>query len=465
MALEKILTTDVANDGRIKINNMVDELVAVKSTNTTIQGNVSALETKLATTSSQNTVGSVVYRPSGFSLTGTNLDNRIFTDGNIFWTDYNVSESKAVFGATYYVDPINGSNANAGTKEAPMQSIKAAYDKSDVGTIMLKGGNHFRYNSTWLTTVSKNINIIGYDGTPKLIMADKLTFVKNGTYGNVYEASRAGVGNVVDISKPFDNGYKPYKKVTSIADVNATIYTWYSDGTKVYVNSGGVPDSNNVVGLLISENIKLTGTMTYFYIENCEVIGGARPFRSEAESCKVYAINTKFIHSAQTNGNGVEIVGGDRAIFQNCVASHNYMDGFNYHKGLVNSTIPYFIEIDCIGSNNGSGKGTAGSQSNNGSTAHDGVKGIRVNGTYAHNDGGNVADVNAGTETWNLGVTGFESYQTSDFQTTTGAKMWLDNCKGFGSTNSIESVNAEDRIYIRRGEYVRTSIAGVEVVY
>src|SRR5699024_11588359 len=58
--------------------------------------------------------------------------------------------------------------------------------------------------------------------------------------------------------------------------------------------------------------------------------------------------NCKLSYSIQSNGNGIEMVGGKYCISKNTEISQQMMDGFNYHKG-ANGELPYFIEIDCVG--------------------------------------------------------------------------------------------------------------------
>ena len=162
--------------------------------------------------------------------------------------------------------------------------------------------------------------------------------------------------------------------------------------------------------------------------------------------------------------NGLTVTGGKNVIVQNCQAYNNGYDGFNYHVGKDRS-LPLITEINCMAFENGSDKGTSGSKSNNGTTTHDGITSIRVNGVYARNDGGNVADVNEGTKSWNIGCSAFESYQGKDFQTASGSDMWLENCIAYGSENSINSYDENSVIYTRSGDFKNKLIIGKEIKY
>ena len=400
-----------------------------------------------------------VEKPEGFSLEHNELSNKIYTDGKHFIVDYSVEDERKEFGKVYYVDQENGDNANGGNlPDDALSSLRVAYNKSDVGTIVVMGTN-FRYNGLLLPGISKNINIIGYDKDSKIILADILNYTKESGYNNVYSAKRAGVGGVIDLSKKENGGYHAYEEVASIDEVDITPSSFTTSGGYVYVHHENEPNSKTLVTTLNSPNILIPSDgANYIYLDNIEIIGGLRPFRSESESAEIYCRNVKFLHGTALNGNGVEVVGGRKVILENCHASQNPLDGFNYHKG-ANGSLPYFVEINCAGNNNGKYRGTNGSRSDNGSTAHDGIKGIRINGVYANNDGGTIADVNEGTETWNLGVTAFNSLQGSDFLTSTGAKMWLDHCVSFGTSRSVNAINENDMVFTRNCTFKGT-IAG-----
>lgn len=400
-----------------------------------------------------------VLQPTDFTLEDHELSGAVYTNGDYFVTDYIVRDERKEFGKVYYVDQKNGDNSNDGlTPDKALASMSTAYNKTDVGTIVVIG-MVCRYNGTYLMNLTKDINIIGYNEEAKLIMADLLSYQKESGYNNVYSAVRAGVGGVVDLSKKVNGGYESYTRVETVDEVESNPRTFTTLDGKVYVNHNKTPISDELISTLTSSNLTIPPTgASYVYMENIEIIGGARPFRNENENAELYFYNVKFLHGTQSNGNGLEIVGGKKVISERCHASHNAMDGFNYHKGKTGS-LPYFIEINCSGNNNGALKGTGGSRSDNGSTAHDGVKGIRLNGIYGNNDGGTIADVNEGTETWNLGVTAFNSLQGSDFLTSTGAKMWLDHCVSFGTSRSVNAINENDMVFTRNCTFKGT-IAG-----
>jgi len=392
--------------------------------------------------------GVLLKIPNGFTGTPKQLVNRIYKDefGQPF-TDYDVTESKLNKGKTYYVDYQNGSDYSDGlTKETAFKSFKKAAGMADVGEVRFKGGKHFRYNSAWPATITRSINMTSYDGIAQLIMADEIEWSLVSGYSNVYTINRSAVGKVIDLSRKVGTSYKEFKKVNSIDEVQSTVDSYYYDGSNVYARYSVQPKKDELVALLQSDNVRITTNLDYFYMQDLELIGGNRPYRNESEVSEEYFKNVKFLHATAINGNGYEIVGGKTAIAQKCIASSNVLDGFNYHVGATGS-IPLIAEIDCLAEENGIDKGAISGKSNNGSTLHDGVKGVRINGIYAKNDGGNIADVNTGTQSWNLGVSAFDSYQNADFMLS-DSELWLDGCTCYGSVLGLQ-VGNNSTAYVR----------------
>jgi len=429
---------------------------------------INAIKEKISSNKESNEKGVTIsyHQPSEFNLKDHILKGKIYTDGKSkFRTDLDVSTLKNPTGQTYYVSG-NGSNSNDGLSESnPLADIYAAMKKTDVNTIMIDGNyTYYRSSGYAMGEVSNNINIIGYNGKPRIIAADSLNFSKTSGYTNVYQASRSAVSRIINVNETDDNGdYIELKKVNSISEVEQSPNSWFTSSGIVYVNYSDEQIDNHIACLMNINLLRISGDYNV-YLENLEFVGGSRNIRYETSTGSLVMNDVKLSYSSQSNGNGLEMVGGTYVISYKCESSKQMMDGFNYHKG-ANGELPYFIEIDCIGRDNGFEQGTGGSKSNNGSTAHDGIKGIRLNGLYARNDGGNVADVNVGTQTWNLGVVAFDSYQNSDFQIAAGGQQFLDSCEGFGSQYSIQSLNEEDKFCLRRMKIQSESVLGTKTIY
>ena len=401
-------------------------------------------------------------QPKNFTLQSHLLYSKIYTDGlGKFSTDFNVEGLKNQTGVTYYVS-YNGSDSNDGlSKDTPFQNLNTAMSKDDIGTLMIEGGEYYRSNAGILFgNMNKDINIIGYNGKSKIFAADSLKFTDLSGYKNVKQAKRSAVSRVVD--KGIIDAYGDYyelRKVDSIDEVENAKYSWYSDSSTVYING----DSDTTVCLINIDMVNIKGDYN-IYLENIELIGGRRTLRLDSSMGTLVLNNCKLSYSIQANGNGIEMVGGRYAISKNTEISKQMMDGFNYHKG-ANGELPYFIEIDCVGRDNGIMKGKGGSRSDNGSTAHDGIKGIRINGLYARNDGGNLADVNTGTETLNLGCVTSDGLQNYN-NIVQDCNCFYEFCTSYGNEKGM-LINGTGTLYSRMNNFVGNTqnVDGEEIKY
>ena len=154
--------------------------------------------------------------------------------------------------------------------------------------------------------------------------------------------------------------------------------------------------------------------------------------------------------------NGLSVEGTDAVLFE-CVAYGNRYDGFNYHARTISETtyVPNVFETDCVAYNNGSDQ--SGSDSCNGSTAHDGVQIIRLNGEYYSCYGGVIAEIGLANEdptiSVNYGVlahdsTGTGTYKAS-FWASTNTKMYMYDCKSYGGTYDISAINDSQVVSLR----------------
>lgn len=404
-----------------------------------------------------------VKTPDNFVIKNHPLKDKIMTDGKgHFSVNYDVTLNKLKGEKTYYIDYINGNDNNDGlSKEKAFKSVRDAIDLcKDNDTLFLCEGNHYRSGGILFSKdFNKSINVIGENNNVNIVMGDEPTWKKTSGRTNVYEFNRSVTDRVVDV-----NNDTELKKVNSIDLVDTTPNSYFIDGTIVYANADNMPNTD-IVPVILSNNIQITSLSSNIYFENINFIGGKNCVELNlSKNNSAFFNNCSFKYCTSDYFNGLAIIGGKNIVLNNCTANNNSLDGFNYHIGSDGSK-PFIIEIGCVGLNNGSEKGTSGVKSNNGTTIHDGLKGIRVNGLYGRNDGGNVADVNEGTETWNLGCTAFESYQGKDFQTSSGSNMWLDNCIAYGSENSINSADSNSTVYTRLGSYQNKLIVGEEIKY
>lgn len=407
--------------------------------------------------------------PLGWTYT---MPFHIIGSGSLFKpaNDWDVSVLAPVgAGKAYYVDPVYGNDAWAGTAIAPFKTCHKAVLLADIDILYLKPGFYYRTNS-WYDLATRSIATkpwSGYDGQVILTdFQDGLTWTAEGGTVATYKATRSNVGTVIDMTwLDADNDYRFLTNQVSIANVDANPGSWYTDGATVYVRTydSRAPDTNicpevgtcargagNIT--LYFENIWFYGTQTSS--------GGAVRLESNAagQTPKLYMKNCVTKYAV---GNGVTCLGVSEAILQNCYSSKNLQDGFNYH--IQDGIIPNAIEINCRGFDNGT---VEGSGNDNGSSIHDAGNIVRIMGQYYRNIGPNVIDID-GALSWNLRCAAYDS--ASDVPAVdegfvsggagTGTKMWLDHCVALG--NAIDLIPAlGNNIYKRLCVYTTTGGSG-----
>lgn len=401
--------------------------------------------------------------PTGFS--STSFPIKIYTNGTNFKYEYDITKFKNKGGKTWYVSP-DGSGVGS-TKDNPadlkdlLLRVNNALGNND--TIIFLDGIYRTFaeiSNAYSIEITKNVNMIA-EHTGKVTIANigvKLTWTKE---NGVYKTTRSNVVKIAQVINTDIFATSELIKVDSLEKCKNTSGSWYlNNNTTLYVNTlfGKEPSYDNLFVLLNYGipiiDVQSTKQTIYLYLEGINFIGGTPSTVNFSASAsyhypKLYAKKCNFLHAYDFNlaYDAVSIKGG-YAYFDNCKAMYASKDGFNYHKH-ANGDIPRFIEVNCVGANNGL-DGVAGTSNpyQNGSTAHDGVKGLRINGTYYNNNGGNVADVNENTETVNILCSAFDSAcheksaYNSDFTCQqTGAKMIIENCKAFGSKYSVYCVS------------------------
>lgn len=391
---------------------------------------------------------------------------------------FNKENLKVTGGNTYYVDSVNGNDNNDGLSLAnAWKTIHWAYrHTTDNSTILVKKGIYYRDSmpNSSQNKLQRNINIICEEGT-LIGMFDNLSYTQNAQYSNVYEASRNSVNHALDIRNYEKGVIAQLEEVSTLSECADTLNSFYKDSSKVYINIGEAVDSSKVI---VSLNINFSSfdvdcsnpdSDLTLYLENATIINGTVPVLSIKSSAThqatFYGINCKFLYKKQTdeNYNGIDFLGSNSILF-NCESSFNGKDGFNYHANA--GKVCNGIELDCIGSYNGL---KTSINTCNGSTIHDGSQIIRINGKYFNNKGGNVADVQTGSISYNFNCTSFDSLSSNasdslkaDFSNQqAGGTMYLYNCYSKGSNSKCNIYCNEDATtYISNCEY-DTSVGNI----
>jgi len=360
-------------------------------------------------------------------------------------------------GKAYYVSTTGSDAADGLTAGTALRKVATAYGKADVVEIRVQAGVYGLTNGIGTTVIAKSVSIIAESGA--VIMGafaepGSLTFALDGTYTHTYKVTRSGVGAVWDTLTLNGNGdYTALTVRTSAADVEANPGSWYLDGSNVLwirrADGAAVNDTNcRIVFSTTGRSLRCNANVT-LYCEGIQFEGGHGNGCVQIDKSSgvptFYADGCSFKYCTASNGLSVS---GGITYLRDCVAAKNYDDGFNYHA--LTGTLPQAVEIDCTGRDNGNTSDT-----DNGSSIHDGGSIVRLNGEYARNVGRNIHDITNGTTSWGLGCNVHDCASGAadiNFAVGTGASdtatMWLDHCTSAGSATDLE-IAATATAYIR----------------
>ena len=362
-----------------------------------------------------------------------------------------------IYGSKYrykhYIDLSKYKNASLHTYVANDQTdLSAALANAISGdTIILKNG---RYTPI---TITKSINLIGA-GNVVFSPENTTQFVTTATAGvyktadnsypaspnRAFDISRIADGIITELTLSNDG-------TTGVVNNPGTWY-WHSVSKNIYIHLYGEiqPNPDDIVFTYAADDngifIKPSGENAKVYMENIIVIGGKANVHYEDVASynnqALVAVDCKMYY-ARFNALALR---GVKGYFQNCECAYARMDGFNYHinntgnneYGDNTGTLAHGLEVDCIGHDNGIGD-TGTAYSDNGTTCHDGGKMIRIGGVYYNNKGGNVADKDTETESYNYNCYAFDSVapndtNKADFWASLGTNMYLYGCRANGDS-------------------------------
>lgn len=382
--------------------------------------------------------------------------------GGRFVVSPSFSAFRLAEGKAYYVDKAAGSDADTGlSADHALATVGAALAKADIDTLYIMSGVYDAAETVG-TSIPRPLNMIGV-GTVALgchETPENLSWLKTAGKTNVYECTEASaISRIFDSTVPnaTSGDWSMLALQTSTANVDANAGSYYVDGTTLYVHTHDhrTPDAGVYIFLagLRCLNNDLGMNM---YVENITFLGGDAPVylanhaASLIPSAAMVRCTAKYSY-----GSGFTVLGAS-TFFEECVAASNRLDGFNYH--ISNTKVCYSYEAGCIGRDNGLGET---SDSDQGSSTHDGGAIVRVNGEYCRNAGQNIADVTAGTRSWNLGCYAHDSTGANDinFDALAGCAMWLHRCVSAGSATDL-NVAAAATAYIRDTALPAQVVAG-----
>jgi hypothetical protein len=387
-----------------------------------------------------------------------------------FTTNWDASSYKNVSSKNVYMNTVTGTSSNDGlTPNTPCQSLEKALTlAADGDTVIItndSGTTIGRIGWALNGQIYKSLNIIAQNSDVVVFKGDLPVWSLTAGFTTVYEVTRSAVIRLVDMND--SNRPVEFTKLTSIAAVSTTPYSWYTDNVKVYVNVGINRTPNNRILPILqtslaicqvsaaTQNIKL-------YMENLLLVGGDKNIYVVGDSNfnghELYTKNCKCYYSTALDS--ILVQNARRSYHKGTICAYSVKDGFNYSTTIGGSNIVDFIEVDTKGFANGDNAiNTA--NTHNGSTAHAKSYGVRVNCTYYENVGGNLIDVQ-GVKSVNLGCLTFDSRATDigynqgfgnqGAQGVEDPEQWFEGCISFGNYSDVY-VPTGSTVHVKQSQY------------
>jgi hypothetical protein len=391
--------------------------------------------------------------PSGFDWTPP--VNVYRTSGGTYYTDYDptpflIEGEPGV--TTMYVDSATGNNSNPGTAALPKATLLAASNMGRQAKLLIKARGTFNIGVTSQLQVGHDELVVEAWGgdicviTTEAHSSAPLVWTDEG--GGVWSAPApsASFNSIAPYLGTDVDALVKYPLAASLVACQATPGTYFrvtSPSIRHYVHTidGTSPATGHTI-YAANGSAQLVNWGSFSYAQTIgfygvDFRGGVSALRMEGTSAfakRMHLVNCFFKHGSSSAA--MQWMGGVTdgvVISYGCTAGPSDFDCFSYHtsNGSNNGTpVPNAIEINCTGT--GAGKFTGANQ---GSTTHFGGKVLRVNGTYSNNQHDQVADVGAGTRSWNVGCTAGprRSGDTTNAGFIAGndasdVRMWLDGC-------------------------------------
>ncbi len=409
----------------------------------------------------------VVPVPSGFGWTPPVT---VYKEGSVYSTDYDPTPF-LVEGAsgvtTYYVDSATGSDGNPGTSASPKKSL-VPITGGRVNKLLIKArGTFYRDDGGNIQTGHDNLCVEAWGGAEFIITKQAppgfpLVWTDEG--GGVWSApSPYGAFTGMDVY--LGTNIETLTRYTYAADLATCLATpsthfqtagpvkfWVhtSDGTSP-ASGHTIYNTNGGAGIF---QVSASAFDQRFQYHGISFRGGSAAFALSGDSA--FAKSTEFINCSFKRANNFGAFnssGNSTVILYGCTAGPSRFDGFSYStaSGAAGGNVPFAVEIDCIGRDNG----LVNTGANQGSTTHFGGKALRVNCTYQNNGDDQIADVGTSTGSWNLGCTfGPRGEPAGDAGARAGngvgnTTLWLDGCTFTSVTADVAVEPAGSTLYYK----------------
>lgn len=372
----------------------------------------------------------------------------IYFKGSRYFTDYDPRSLKPVRANTFYVDPVNGSDANPGTIVSQFATIFFALQQAGDNEVILKSGEYY-YNQGWKgEDPARGVSVVCPDGLAVLSNdAYPRNWIEDSANKGVYIADTVSLGEdlfavkasvrFIAKSRASDTarGYQILEDTVGDIDAGAVGFVVGGSAMRVRLPANENPNNSLKITYAAANVNVLSNTLQadVIYLENIKTLYGSpnsARFDTSNEISKVVLVNCDFNNGH--NNDTLEINGTGLSVLYRTKANGAFKDGFNYqvNQGISGSPKHDILEIECESRRNG----IELTGLNNGSTIHGTCNIIRLNCDHSYNQDRNVHDVGT-SRSFNVGVIakGSETYKSGfEVGLSNGvepSQMWLAGCE------------------------------------
>lgn len=232
--------------------------------------------------------------------------------------------------------------SNTGTEAAPYRSLGKAWTEANT-----RPGNrwvirlaidtltppHAQLGTTAMAP-GRSIAIIGANSTPTWVTSldPGLTWAQDGA--NTWRASRTLVRSAWSLNRDANGVPYPLRSVTSLAEVQATPGSWYTDDASVWINSVLQPTTASHAIVLAVPLLRTTvPDGATLYVDNLTLLSGGEnlivgPGRFVANNCRFVGGGDLRHHAVATSENALTLRNTSQALLFGCVAAHAPRSGF-----------------------------------------------------------------------------------------------------------------------------------------
>lgn len=397
-------------------------------------------------------------------------------------------------GTKIYVASTGNDTTGDGSEPLPYKTLTKAI------TVAVAGGdlkyeilvnNEFlnRDENIFNQTISNKTIAVISTNENKTITSSNSTYAWTLDGTGTYKATRTGVLSTIDfLNKDVFGLPIPLKQVSTLLLCQSEAGTWYTDGSIVWVHrtDGLIPTNLNTgVNIGVIGIDPQLGTNGVLYFENFIFCGwqngvSLRVRNSVSSGSGELCVSNCFFVGKKgltSNGNCLSVVGLKNAYVLNCISAYGQRDGFNYTYDTLSTRLDRelctYFEYNCLAYDLGLVE--AGSLSNNVSSAHNGVKGIRVGTIGYNNTGATIHDVTGCISvlydcrlrhpvTGGVYGSGASYFFSSDGDGVSKGVAFLNNCSATNNTNAL-IVGATQVVNIDKFVYTGSVINGGTINY